>query len=201
MVGQEAFPKVDDGRSVPQSPQPNKPIVLIGGTNGAGKTRLARHLLSTQGLDHMLGTGFIREVVRSTTSRDLDGILFEYSFAGPDPFQTLLRQAERLRPAILGCINRAYREGTSLVIEGTHLIPDLYKDVREVSTFVILAAPADVSVHDSWLFGDSHAFRTFDAIERKATRTIDGILLRRAEQCGVPVLRYPDDVEKFKLFT
>jgi len=49
-----------------------KPIILIGGTAGTGKSTLARELSSRLKIDHRLGTGFMREVLRSETSQAKD---------------------------------------------------------------------------------------------------------------------------------
>src|SRR5438067_9403663 len=117
-----------------------KRVVLIGGPSGSGKSTLARELDCHLGLDHRLGVGFVREVVRSQTDERRDPVLFLYSFAGPDPTATLARQAERLRPAVEACIERAHREGTSLVLEGTQLLPALYHDHPHVTHFVVLEA-------------------------------------------------------------
>jgi 2-phosphoglycerate kinase len=174
-----------------------KPVILIGGANGTGKTSLARRLVSGRGMDHMIGTGFLREIVRSTTDRERDPILFEYSFGGPEPFRTLVAQAERLRPAVLSCLARARREGTSLVVEGTHLLPDLYADIAEVSSFVVLGAPIDSTVHDEWLLGTSHTFREMPESDRLAVRSIDRLLIAQADRHLVPVLRGQEDLDRF----
>lgn len=109
---------------------PVKPIILIGGTSGTGKTTLARKLCSSLDIDHRLGSGFIREIVKTHSSYSH---LNTFTFRSDDPVKSLVAQAITLQPFVLACIERARNEGTSLIIEGTHLIPDLYsQDIYDV---------------------------------------------------------------------
>ena len=41
-----------------------KKIILIGGVAGTGKTSIARKICNDYNIDHRLGTGFIREIVK-----------------------------------------------------------------------------------------------------------------------------------------
>jgi len=116
------------------------PILLIGGTNGSGKTRLAGELAAQYSISHRLGTGFVREVVRSETDPTLEPDLFGSSYGSAAPVNRLIGQSQRLFSAIQHCIVRADAEGTSLIIEGTHLLPDLYWGLGLVDGYVVLAA-------------------------------------------------------------
>ncbi len=162
-----------------------KPVVLIGGPSGAGKSTLARTLDCHLGFDHRLGVGFVREVVRSQTDQDRDPQLFLYSFAGPDPTSTLLGQAERLRPAVEACIERAYREGTSLVLEGTQLLPELYHDHPYVTDFLVLEAPAGHE-HQQRLLGSSHTKRQLDDDAMAQIAATSAYYLEQAKLYNVP---------------
>ena len=42
-----------------------KPVILIGGSTGVGKTTLSKKLSELYDFEHRIGTGFIREVLRS----------------------------------------------------------------------------------------------------------------------------------------
>ena len=130
-----------------------KPIILIGGTAGTGKTTLASELSWRLSLDHRIGTGFIREIVKSQHRKEDCLELHGFTFRAEQPVANIAAQAERLRPAIIACIERARREGTSLLVEGTHLLPSLYHDVI-VDLFVVLAAPA-LEEHQRRLHGPS----------------------------------------------
>jgi len=172
-----------------------KPVVLIGGPSGAGKSTLARELDCHLGFDHRLGVGFVREVVRSQTDEDRDPMLFLYSFAGPDPTATLVRQAERLQPAVEACIERSHREGTSLVLEGTQLLPALYHDHPHVTHFVVLEAPEGPE-HQQRLLGSSHAKRRLDDDTMARISSTNSYYVEQAKLYDVPscVFRTLEDV-------
>ena len=172
-----------------------KPIILVGGTAGTGKSTLARELGFLLGIDHRLGTGFIREVLRSETSPAKDSDLFTFTFRSENPIKTLIAQAIRLRPAILSCIRRARNEGTSLIIEGTHLIPGLYSDAG-ADLSIVLAAP-QFDVHLKRLRGPSHLKRTISAEDFKNAVMINEYFRTEAEKCGVPFLLYEDNLANF----
>jgi 2-phosphoglycerate kinase len=147
------------------------------------------------GFDHRLGVGFVREAVRSQTNPDRDPVLFLYSFAGPDPAATLVRQAERLQPAVEACIERAHREGTSLVLEGTQLLPSLYHDHPHVTDFLVLEAPAGPE-HQQRLLGSSHAKRDLDEATMAQIAATNAYYIQQAKLYNIPsvVFRNLDDV-------
>jgi 2-phosphoglycerate kinase len=170
------------------------PIYLIGGANGTGKTHFAVRLAATQGLDHTLGTGFIREIVRATTTPHLDPVLFEYSFAGPEPVETLRAQAIRLHAAVRACIARARGEGTSLVLEGTHLLPSLYARDPDIDGFVLLSAPSP-EVQSARLVGPGHTKRRINAAHLAAIARLGDFLNTDATTHAVPVTVFADNFD------
>jgi 2-phosphoglycerate kinase len=171
----------------------DKPVMLIGGTAGTGKSSLANQLCVRLGLDHRIGTGFIRAVVCSETDAERDPELFSFTFRAADPVAHLHTQAERLRPAVMACIRRAQLEGTSLVVEGPHLLPSLYADV-DVSAFVVLAAPAPEE-HRDRLHGLTHARREITGGDLHNARRIDEHLAAEAERYGVPRVTFRDNLD------
>jgi len=172
-----------------------KPIILVGGTAGTGKSTLARELSSRLHIDHRLGTGFVREVLRSETSVPKDPELFTFTFRSDNPIKTLIAQARRLRPAVLSCIRRARNEGTSLIIEGNHLIPELYHEA-DVDLYLILSAP-DFDEHLRRLQGPSHLNRTITADDFNNAVMINEYFHAEAEKFALPFLLYGDNISSF----
>jgi len=170
------------------------PIYLIGGANGTGKTHLAVRLAATQGLDHTLGTGFVREIVRTTTTPDDDPILFEYSFGGRDPVETLRAQAIRLHAAVRACIARARAEGTSLVVEGTHLLPSLYAHDPDIDGFVLLSTPS-ADVLSARLAGPGHTKRKLKPADLAAIEKLGDFLNTDAITHGVLATVFADNFD------
>ncbi len=167
----------------------HKPIILIGGTAGTGKTTLAHNLCSLLNIDHRLGTGFIREIVRSQTTPEKDECLFEYTFRADDPVAHLVHQSERLYNSINACIDRAKREGTSLVIEGNHLIPRLYYN-HAVDLYVVLSTP-NLDIHQRQLQGLTHAARELTSSDIDNVRKIGTYLEQECERFSVQQISYP----------
>lgn len=174
-----------------------KPIILIGGTAGTGKTTLASELSWRLGLDHRIGTGFVREIVKSQHRQQDCLELHGFTFRSAQPITNIVAQAQRLRPAIIACIERARREGTSLLVEGTHLLPSLYHDVV-VDLFAVLAAP-DWEEHKRRLRGPSHLHRQTTESDLANVRLIDQYLGMEAQHWGVRYEPYATGVDRFML--
>ncbi|MEE9555536.1 MAG: hypothetical protein V3W18_14715 [candidate division Zixibacteria bacterium] len=172
-----------------------KPIILIGGTSGTGKSRLARELCSGLCIDHRLGTGFIREIVKSETSEKEESILYKFTFQSDDAIQNVVYQSERLYKAIISCVNRAKNEGTSLIIEGPHLLPKLYYK-SNYDSFFILASP-ESKVHSRRIKGPSHGKRIISNKDFKNARSIDNYLKLEANNYKIPCLIYCDNYKDF----
>jgi 2-phosphoglycerate kinase len=175
-----------------------KPIILIGGTAGTGKTTLASELSWRLGLDHRIGTGFIREIVKSQHCKEDCPELHGFTFRSQQPVANILAQAERLRPAIIACIERARREGTSLLVEGTHLLPSLYYDVL-IDLFVVLAAP-EFEEHKRRLHGPSHLHRQTTEADFANVRLIDQYLGQEAARWNIRYEPYGAGADKFMHF-
>jgi 2-phosphoglycerate kinase len=175
--------------------EPYKPVVLIGGTAGSGKSSLANQLCARLPIDHRIGTGFIRAVLCSETSPERDPELFSFTFRAEDPIAHLRVQAERLRPAVLACIRRAQDEGTSLIVEGPHLLPSLYARLP-VAAFFVLGAPPALE-HRGRLTGPTHALREISDDDWHNARVIDDHIAADAERNGVPRLVYRDNFAEF----
>ncbi len=171
----------------------HKPIILIGGASGCGKTTLARRLCHALEIDHRLSTGFIREILRDQTSSQEFPALFTYTFEAPDPVQDLVEQSEILARYVRVCIHRAVEEGSSLIIEGNHLIPALYHAI-DCDLYLILAAPA-LQEHYRRLTGKSHARRSLTRADLARARVIADYLEREAAAFGLPYMSYDGEIE------
>ncbi len=171
----------------------HKPIILIGGASGCGKTTLARRLCHALEIDHRLSTGFIREMLRDQTSPQESPALFTYTFKAPDPVQALVRQSEILARYVRVCIHRAVEEGSSLIIEGNHLIPALYH-ATDCDLYMILAAPA-LQEHYRRLTGKSHTRRYLTRADLARARVIAEYLEREAAAFGLPHVSYDGEIE------
>jgi 2-phosphoglycerate kinase len=177
----------------PTWPGSYKPVILLGGAPGTGKSTVANRLMCRLDLDHRIGTGFIRAILQAETTREADPELFSMTFESEDPAGRVIWQARRLRTAVAACVDRAQREGTSLVIEGSHLLPSVYHELP-VDAFAILAAPTETE-HLSRVDGHRHTRRTVGSEGIHRIRQIDELFCTDAGLTGVPVLSGDTPVE------
>lgn len=117
-------------------------IVLIGGTTGVGKSTIATEVAHRLGITRISSTDSIREVMRGIFSRDLMPAVYESAFNawrglrvpvphGANPVIVGFReQTAVVTPGVKCLIDRAVLEGTSMLIEGIHLVPG-YLDPRQ----------------------------------------------------------------------
>lgn len=163
-----------------------KPVIFLAGAPGTGKSSLANLLVSRLDLDHRIGTGFIRAILQSEVTEEKEPLLFSMTFESEDPAARVIWQANRLRAAVTACVDRARREGTSLVVEGSHLLPTVYRDLP-VDVFVTLAAPDDPE-HVLRIGGHRHTQRTVSTEGINRIREIDHLFRIDAANAGVSVL-------------
>jgi len=160
-------------------------IILIGGVAGTGKTSLARKLCEEYEIDHRLGTGFIREIVKCEKGlKTLD--CHTYLISTMQPYNHLAKQTDLMKESINACIDRADREGTDLVIEGNHCLPWVI-DNPKVTHSVILYIDNE-NVHKSMVRGKTHSKREITEEEFGRIREMQESILYLAETNGTPYI-------------
>ena len=100
-------------------------LILIAGTSGVGKSTTAVKLASSKSYSRLLSTDAIREILR-TRDTDENEALHRSSFSkGPsgDPVIDWQDTCLALEDGIIATIERARRDGISLILEGVHLQP------------------------------------------------------------------------------
>jgi len=166
-----------------------KKIILVGGVAGTGKTSIARRICQEYDIDHRIGTGFIREIVRCETK---DKILncHTYRVDCDNPYNHLVKQAELMKESINACINRAHKEGTSLVIEGNHCLPWILENKNVTSAFILCVN--DSRQHYEMVTGDTHKHRKMTEDEFGRIREMQEAIIFLAGKYNIPLVEFND---------
>jgi 2-phosphoglycerate kinase len=182
-------------------------VVLIGGTTGVGKSTLATQLAARLGVVRVVATDAIREVMRSMFSAELMPTLYTSSFQADTALREppvgsadalvvgFREQTAAVAVGINSLIDRAAVEGTSIVIEGAHVVPGFFD--AEARNERILAIPVVLTVEDEDMHRSHFVARGNDVISRPAQRYAEGFEnIRRLQRYvksqalshGVPII-------------
>ncbi len=113
-------------------------IILISGASGVGTSTIAFELASRLGIPSVIGTDSVREIMRKSISKKILPVLHYSSY---NAWKTMCnvcdigacdieligfqRHVEPVVVGIEGVIDRSLKEGLSVIIEGTHIIPSM----------------------------------------------------------------------------
>jgi 2-phosphoglycerate kinase len=176
-------------------------VVLIGGATGAGKSTVASHVAHYLGISRVSSTDFVRQILRSVVPDAIAPELSRSSFELDQGFASngaarhaeFERQAQQVLVGVRAEIERAAKEGTSMIVEGIHLFPGLV-DVHALSDSLVVQVV--VTVGDP----DQHAHRfelRAGASQRPAERYDESLetirdlqehLVANARRNGIPVV-------------
>lgn len=146
-----AVGRLDKWRILRESSEPV--VVLIGGATGVGTSTLAADVARRLNIQSVVGTDSIREVLRHAISPDLLPILHKSSYeikrqdmrVPVEEDEAVLfgfrEQSARVCVGVEAIVERGLKEGTNLVVEGVHLVPEIiprrYLDHPNVCTLVV----------------------------------------------------------------
>ena len=181
-------------------------VILLGGATGVGKSTLATMLASRLGINRVVPTDAIREVMRAMFSADLMPSLHTSSFdaarmlrdplADADPVVMGFReQAAAVSVGVSALISRAADEGTDLIVEGVHFVPGFVDQVPYKGRAVVV--PMVITVEDDDLHRSHFLVRAREVRNRPSERYLDhfpnirklqGYVTALARHNGVPLV-------------
>jgi 2-phosphoglycerate kinase len=159
-------------------------VVMIGGATGVGKSTIATQLAVRLGVVRVVATDAIREVMRALFTSQLMPTLYTSSFEAdsalreppPRPLDRVIvgfrEQTAAVAVGIGALVERAAVEGTSIVIEGAHVVPGFFD--LEAYEGRVLGVPLVVTVEDEELHRSHFAVRSTDASSRPFERYVQG---------------------------
>lgn len=159
-------------------------VVLIGGATGVGKSTIATQLAARLGIVRVVATDAIREVMRSMFSPELMPTLYTSSFqadaalreppnkSGDALILGFREQTAAVAVGLNALIERAALEGTSIIIEGAHVVPGFFDIERHGDR--ILAVPLVLTVEDEEAHRGHFAARSSETASRPAQRYAAG---------------------------
>jgi 2-phosphoglycerate kinase len=158
--------------------------LLIGGATGVGKSTIATQLAARLGIVRVVATDAIREVMRGLFSRELMPTLYESSFDAGDALREpppraddrvimgFREQTAAVAVGLRALLDRAAIEGTSVIIEGAHVVPG-FLDL-EMYANRLLAVPVIVAVDDEDVHRTHFSVRSLDLPSRPQDRYARG---------------------------
>lgn len=157
-----------------------------------GKTTIARAVATRLGFAHHLATGYIRETLRVYLSAEEYPALYDFTFRPPQPDKLIDRfrtQAHLVCKPAQACILRSLREGTNLVLEGNHLLPEFVNRDHTHTYVVLRATPEQIAER---VHGSTHRGRTITLTDYRNIIALQDFILEQAKQNRIPIINSDD---------
>ena len=133
-------------------------IIYICGAPGTGKSFLANSLSHRLGINKVIGTDSIREIMRLVFSDELLPTLFRSSTEAwqglPSEYQSreqlitgFCLQSDQVSLGVRAVVERTVEEGLNMIVEGVHLLPFIHQ-VISGNTVNAYHIPISISVLD-----------------------------------------------------
>jgi 2-phosphoglycerate kinase len=139
---------------------PDRPVVLLlGGTSGVGKSSLSVEVARRLGIDRVLSTDSIRQIMRIMASPDLVPALYGSSYDAwrrmpangdhpPSVIEGFRAQASAVALGIRASVDRTVSESANLLIDGVSIVPgamglDAFEGRAHVLTMLVAALDED----------------------------------------------------------
>ena len=184
-------------------------ILLIGGTNGCGKSTVASEIAHRINVVRTQSTDMLREVMRKMVSKRLMPVLHTSSFKAWETLPTqstevehdrlfvdgYLTQAEHVGVACNGVLRRAMNERASLILEGIHIHPEFARRVSKDDDVIVV--PIMLAALKPKQLKQQISGRADRQPTRRAERYLDSFddiwrlqtfLLSEADRCHVPII-------------
>lgn len=119
----------------------NRPLlIMIGGGPGVGKSTLSAELGHRLGINRVIGTDTIREIMRTMLTYDIAPNIHESTYMTDKSVSTPFvknrliygysQQVSMVNVGVKAVIDRGIKEGLNTIIDGVHLVPG-YLDLEE----------------------------------------------------------------------
>ena len=165
-------------------------VVLIGGTTGVGKSTIAAMLAGRLGVNRVIATDVIRQVLRAFFTHEAMPTVHHSAFEAGG-IAGYRDQAEHVGTGITAIVDRAANEAKPVVVEGVHVVPGgVHPRTRErcvlVEALVVVDDPDLHRGHFSHRRGTRPAERYIASFED--IRRLQDHLWERARSEGVTVI-------------
>jgi 2-phosphoglycerate kinase len=165
-------------------------VVLLGGTTGVGKSTLATMLAARLGVNRVIATDVIRQVLRAFFTHEAMPAVHHSAFEAGG-IAGYRDQADQVGTGIAAIVERAANEAKPMVVEGVHVVPGgVHPRVRERCVLVeALVVVGDQELHRGHFSRRPGARPAERYLERfEDIRRLQDHLWERARSEGVAVI-------------